>query len=347
MRFLKSKTFKGLLCLVLFIFVVSAIVYFIDFVASKNAKDESTFFEQMNGESVLLMPSGVVFDCLQKEYSKDLERVYKFSCDLNFEYIERDSKTKNINTVPCGQMKKIDLSEYEGLFWISENPQLTSFDFSYKDFLRNNKNAWAILTNEELPSDIAGERPTRFYLLFEQKDGSLLIGVAIGYFGADESDWFRNYCIALLETEIVTEEEIESEDTNLYYKENRVIDKYLFDFDSDGEKEEVTILYGGIDENKECSTFIFVVNSKGVGALKVGNKYSTRYYDDWTYDERYFLEENGELYYCYKEENIAKCRITLDREKRKVIVEKHFEANDLIEEKTEVGTTVAPTSVFS
>ena len=65
----------------------------------------------------------------------------------------------------------------------------------------------------------------------------------------------------------------------------------------------------------------FIINEKGFGALKQGTDFRTKYYDIWENGERCFLEENGELYYCCEGRRKSKHKITLNKEKQKVVVE--------------------------
>ena len=111
----------------------------------------------------------------------------------------------------------------------------------------------------------------------------------------------------------------------------------------ESKKEEITIFYGGYGDNEECSTLIFLVNPKGFGALKMEDGYITRYYNYWSYDERYFLEENGELFFCYTyPAGVTKSKISLDKKNKKVIVENHDECINFIQKETDIGTTAAP-----
>ncbi|MBR3788921.1 MAG: hypothetical protein IKJ86_02905, partial [Clostridia bacterium] len=129
----------------------------------------------------------------------------------------------------------------------------------------------------------------------------------------------------------------------LYGSEKRVMYNYIFDFESDGKKEELIIFDGGYDENTGSSTLVFSVFLKGFGALKVENQCVTRYYDTWIYDESYFLEENGELFLCYKyPAGVTKNKISLNKKNNKVIVESHEECINFAQKDPYIGTTAAP-----
>jgi len=330
-----------LVMLVLVVVTVSGSLVLTNYIEKENKKAEPTFFETMNGESILFMPTEILFEGYPWNYSDDIERVFKVSSDMKLEVFERSAITKDIIKETYGVLEQIDITEYKDFFRLYDNPEKNSLEFSKKEFLKNNKNAWGVAFYKQ--SEISTAGFSKRYILFEQNDGVFYIGVAAG---SSESLKESMGCYALFETEIVAEEEIYPEGTNLYNGEKRVIDNYIFDFESDGKKEELTIFYGGYGENEDCSTIIFLVNSKGFGALKAENEYITRYYADWIYDERYFTEENGELFLCYKyPAGVTKCKISLDKKNKKVIVEKHNECINFIQKETDIGTTAAPMSV--
>jgi len=327
-----------LIALALVIVIVSCSVVLINYIKKENKKTELSFFETMNGESVMLMPTAVLFERYPWNYSDDTERIFKVSSDMKLEAFERSVITKDIIKKSYGVLEQINITEYKKFFKIYDNPKNNSLEFSEKEFLKNNKNAWGVAFYKQSETSTAGF--SKRYILFEQNDGLFYIGVAAG---SRESLKEPMICYALFETEIVAEEEIYPEGTNLYNGEKRVIDNYLFDFDYDGKKEEITIFYGRYGENEECSTLIFLVNPKGFGALKIEDGYITRYYDYWSYDERYFLEENGELFFCYTyPAGVTKSKISLDKKNKKVIVENHDECINFIQKETDIGTTAAP-----
>lgn len=333
-----KKKLIVLIALALVIVIVSCSVVLINYIKKENKKTELSFFETMNGESVMFMPTGVLFEGYSWNYSDDVERVFKVSSDMKLETFERSTITKDIIKKSYGVLEEIDITEYKKFFKLNDDAKNNSLEFSEKEFFRNNKNAWGVAFYKQ--SEICTAGFSKSYIIFEQNDGLFYIGVASG---SNESLNEPMGCYALFETEIVYEEEIYSEGTNLYNGEERVVGNYLFDFDSDGKKEEVTIFYGGYGENEDCSTIIFLVNSKGFGALKVENEYITRYYDSWVYDESYFLEENGEFFLCYTyPEGVIKSKISLDKKNKKVIVENHNECTVFIEKETDIGTTAAP-----
>ncbi len=314
MRFFKSKIFKAIVALALVVVIVSGSVVLINYVEKENQKNEPSFFETMNGESVMFMPTEILFERYPWDYSDDVESVFKISSDMKLETFERNSITKNIIKESYGVLEEIDISRYKKFFKLYDNPNNNSLEFSKGDFLKNNKKAWGVAFYKQ--SEISTAGFSKRYIIFEQNDGLFYIGVAAG---SRESLKESMVCYALFKTEIVSEDEVVSEEDNFY---GQVIDKYLFDFDSDGVKEELTVFY----YVSGAGDYMFLVNECGFGALKRVNEYRTRYYDDWTYDERFFLEEDGELYYCYKEWEVTKCKVTIDKIQQNVIVEKHTKA---------------------
>ena len=68
-------------------------------------------------------------------------------------------------------------------------------------------------------------------------------------------------------------------------------------------------------------------------------------YGDFSKDtmKQYFLEENGELFFCYTyPAGVTKSKISLDKKNKKVIVENHDECINFIQKETDIGTTAAP-----
>ena len=322
MRFFKSKIFKAIVALALVVVIVSGSVVLINYVEKENQKNEPSFFETMNGESVMLMPTEIVFAHSSSELYYTCmyyaEKVYKVSSDMHFWYIKRTDLLKNIKEVACGKMVRFDVDENHEFFQRLENKENTSGEFSKSEFIKNNKSAWGVQYFSQ--SEISSACSLIDYVVFEQKDGSIYIGFGFG--GCDDEQkqqW--GCCIAIFKTEIVDEDDIMSVENNMNGDYCQLIDDYLFDIDCDGEKEHITVIGGGGDMSTHSKIVAFIINEKGFGALKQGTDFRTKYYDMWGNGERCFLEENGELYYCCEGRRKSKHKITLNKEKQKVVVE--------------------------
>lgn len=323
MRFLKSKIFKVIIALVLAVVIVSGSVVLINYVEKGNQKNEPSFFETMNDESVMFMPTGIAFIHSSPElYSTCMlyaEKVYKVSSDMSFGYTTRTLGIRNIEKVTCGKMVEFDVNKNHKFFRYLENNENTSGEFSKREFIKDNKNAWGVQYFYQ--SETSSACSLIDYVVFEQKDGSIYIGV--GY-GGDDSEQKQQWgcCVAIFETEIVSEDDIATGGNNIYSPYRHVIDEYIFDFDFDGEKEHITVIGGVGDMSTHSKIVAFIINEKGFGALKQGTDFRTQYYDMRENGERCFLEENGELYYCCEGRRKSKHKITLNKEKQKVVVEK-------------------------
>lgn len=328
-----KKKLIVLVIVTLFVGIISGLVVLQNHIKSENNKTEPTFLETMNGDGIMFMPTGVLFEQAWN-YSDDIEKVFKVSPDMKMETFERSVITKNIIRKSYGVLEEIDISRYKDFLKFYDNSENSSLEFSEKVFLKNNKKAWGVAFYKQSETTTAGF--SKRYILFEQNDGMFYIGVAVSSSGSLKETM---HCYVLFETEIVVEDEI----TDLYSEESRVMYSCIFDFESDGKKEELIIFDGGYDVNDECSTLIFSANlKKGFCALKVENECITRYYDNWIYDECYFLEENGELFLCYKyPEGVTKCKISLDKKNNKIIVESHEECINFTRKESDIATTAA------
>jgi hypothetical protein len=334
-----KKKFIVLVILTLVVSIILGLVVLQNYIKNENKKSEPTFLETMNGDGIMFIPTGVLFERAPWDYSDDIEKVFKVSSDMKMETFERSVITKNIIRQSYGVLEEIDISRYKDFFKLYDNSGNSSLEFSEKVFLKNNKKAWGVAFYKQ--SEISTAGFSKRYILFEQNDGLFYIGVAAGSSGKNLKE--SMHCYVLFETEIVAEDEIKFEDTDLYGSEKRVMYNYIFDFESDGKKEELIIFAGGYDENTGSSTLVFSVFLKGFGALKVENEYVTRYYDTWIYDESYFLEENGELFLCYKyPAGVTKNKISLNKKNNKVIVESHEECINFAQKDPYIGTTAAP-----
>ena len=327
---------KRLKVFVLLTFVAATVlgsVVLMNCIEKENKKTEPTFLESMNGESIMFMPTGVLFEWASLDYLDDIEKVFKVSSDMKMETFERNATTKNIVRQSYGVLEEIDISSYKEFFELCDNLENSSLEFSEKEFLKNNKKAWGVAFYKQ--SDISTAGFSKRYIIFEQNDGLFYIGVARG---SSENLKESMYCYVLFEAEIVAEYEI----ADLYGEESRVMYSYIFDFESDGKKEELMIFNGGYDVNTECSTLVFLANQKGFGALKVENECVTRYYDKWVYDKCYLSEEEGELFLCYEyPSGVTKNKISCDKKNNKVVVESHEECINFVQ-KNYIGTTAAP-----
>ncbi len=314
-----------LVALALVVVIVSGSVVLINYIKKENKKTELSFFETMNGESVMFMPTGFAFINSSPElYGTCMlhaERVYKVSSDMSFGYIKRTDSLKNIKKVTCGKMVEFDVDENHKFFRYIENNENTSGEFSKREFIKNNKSAWGVQYFYQ--SELTTACALIDYVIFEQKDGSIYIGV--GYGGNDneqKQQW--GHCLAIFETEIVSEDDIVTEKNNIYEEHYyQLIDDYLFDVDSDGENECITVISNvGWTINYSDDRVVFIVSEKEFGALKRGSDFKTAYLDGLENGKRCFLEENGELYYCCEGRRKSKHKITLNKEKQKVVVEK-------------------------
>jgi len=320
-----KKKLIVLIALALVIVIVSCSVVLINYIKKENKKTELSFFETMNGESVMFMPTEIVFAHSSSElyytYMYYAEKVYKVSSDMHFGYIKRTDLLKNIKEVACGKMVRFDVDENHEFFQRLENKENTSGEFSKREFIKNNKSAWGVQYFYQ--SELTTACALIDYVIFEQKDGSIYIGV--GYGGNDneqKQQW--GHCLAIFETEIVSEDDIVTEKNNIYEEHYyQLIDDYLFDVDSDGENECITVISNvGWTINYSDDRVVFIVSEKGFGALKRGSDFKTAYLDGLENGKRCFLEENGELYYCCEGRRKSKHKITLNKEKQKVVVEK-------------------------
>ena len=163
------------------------------------------------------------------------------------------------------------------------------------------------------------------YIVFEQKDGSIYIGVGFGEYVNGQEQW--GHCLAIFYTEIVGKDDIVTIENNIYGNYYQVVEDQLFDIDCDGENECITVIsnagwtISGIDER-----IVFIVSEKGFGALKPGTDFKTQYLAQYLNGlengENCLLEENGELFFCFEVGKKSKHKITLNKEQKKVTVEK-------------------------
>ncbi len=319
-----KKKLVVLVMLVLVVSIASGLLVLPNYTKKANKKTEPTFFENMNDESIMFMPTGIAFAHSSPElYNVCMhyaEQVYKVSSDMSFGYIARTDLFKNIKEAACGKMVRFDVDENYEFFRYLENKENTSGEFSKREFIKNNKSAWGV--QYFFQSELSYEGGLVDYIVFEQRDGSVYIGVALGGRYNEQKQQWGN-CLVIFNTEIVSEDDIVTGENNIYGDYYQVVDDYLFDIDCDGENECITAISNvgwGISDSDE--NVVFIVSEKGFGALKSGTDFKTQYLDSLENGENCFLEENGELFFCCEGHKKTKHKITLNKEQQKVIVEK-------------------------
>ena len=319
-----KKRFIVSVMLVLVVSITLGLLILPNYIKKANEKTEPTFFENVNDESIMFMPTGIAFAHSSPElYNVCMyyaEQVYKVSSDMSFGYIARTDLLKNIKETACGKMVEFDVDENHKFFHYLENNENTSVEFSKREFIKNNKSAWGV--QYFFQSELSYEGGLVDYIVFEQKDGSVYIGVALGGRYNEQKQQWGN-CLVIFDTEIVSEDDIVTGENNIYGNYYQVVDDYLFDIDCDGENECITAISNvGRSISESDENVVFIVSEKGFGALKPGTDFKTKYFEDFESCENCFLEENGELFFCCEGRKKSKHKITLNKEQQKVIVEK-------------------------
>ena len=115
-----KKKLIVLIALALVIVIVSCSVVLINYIKKENKKTELSFFETMNGESVMYMPTAVLFERYPWNYSDDTERIFKVSSDMKLEAFERSVITKDIIKKSYGVLEQINITEYKKFFKITK-----------------------------------------------------------------------------------------------------------------------------------------------------------------------------------------------------------------------------------